>query len=89
MARYIAVLVAGTVLGSVGAGTAATTGITRFHNGQSFTNGKVDCSAYNNGMACWPDKNNPKHWAAVTRDTGVAITKGETKPKVIYLHLVP
>jgi hypothetical protein len=45
MNRYIAALIMGIVLGSTGVAVAASAGIIRFHNGQSFTNGKVNCSA--------------------------------------------
>lgn len=88
--KRIATLAVGVVLGSAGVATAASTGIIQFHNGQSFTNGKVNCSAFNNGMVCWPAKNNPHRWAAVALHQGVAITKGGgSKAKTIYMHIDP
>jgi hypothetical protein len=88
--RHIAAMIGGLVLGATGTATAASTGLIHFHNGQSFTNGKVNCSAYNNGMVCWPAHNNPKHWAAVALAQGVAVTKGSSsKTKTIYFHNVP
>jgi hypothetical protein len=80
----------GIVLGVAGTASAASTGVIHFHNGQNFTNGKVNCAAYNNGMTCWPAHNDPKHWAAVALAQGVAVTRGSgSNTKTIYFHNVP
>jgi hypothetical protein len=90
MRRTITTLVIGIALGTTGVAAGASTGIIRFHDGQSLTNGKVNCSAFNGGMVCWPAKNNPHHWAAVALRQGVAVTKGSgSKAKTIYFHTDP